>query len=76
MPMNAGQLVVHLNALNVGEMDAVMIKLAEARQACLEIEQADLADKLGEAVEALGRADLKTYRKRVETVIARLGHIR
>ena len=74
--MNAAQLVVHLNALNVGEMDTVMTKLSEARDACLEIEQAELADKLGEAVEALERADLKTYRKRVETVIARLGHIK
>ena len=76
MAMNAAQLVVHLNALNVGEMDSVMIKLAKAREACVEIEQAELADKLDEAVEALQRADLKTYRKRVETVISRLGHIK
>jgi hypothetical protein len=53
-----------------------MTKLDQARAALLALEQAELAAKLGEAADALGRADLKTYRKRVETVIARLGHIR
>ena len=76
MTMTAAQLVTHLNALNVGEMDRVREKLAEARDACAAIDQADLAEKLGEASAALDRADLKTYRKRVETVIAKLGHLK
>jgi hypothetical protein len=40
------------------------------------IDQPELADKLGEAVDALDRIDLKTYRRRVETVVAKLGHLR
>ena len=38
--------------------------------------EAPLAEWLGQADTALERADLKTYRKRVETVIARLGHLK
>ena len=30
----------------------------------------------GDCVEALDRLDLKTYRRRVETVVSKLGHIR
>lgn len=75
-PMDTSQLIAHLNALNLGEMDAIRDKLEQARQACLDLQQAELADYLGDASRALSDADLKTYRKRVETVIARLGHIR
>jgi len=75
-PMDISQLIAYLNALNVGEMDAIRDKLEQARQTCLDLQQAELADYLGDASRALSNADLKTYRKRVETVIARLGHIR
>ena len=74
--MNAHQLIAYLNSIHVGEMASIREKLIEARQACLELEQDRLADQLSEADAALGRADMKTYRKRIETVIAQLGHIR
>ena len=38
--------------------------------------QVELVAKLEQAMSALQRADMKTFRKRVETVIAKLGHIR
>ncbi len=72
----ASQLVAYLNAINVGDMDKIRAKLGEARRACIEIEQEELADKLVQAEQALDQADMKTYRKRVQTVISRLGHIR
>ena len=74
--MNTSQLIAHLNALSLGEMDALRDKLEQARRACLDLQQAELADYLREAAQALADADVATYRKRVETVIARLGHIR
>ena len=74
--MNAAQLIAYLNAIEVGEMTGIRTKLAHARDVCLELQQAELADKLAEAGDALHHADLKTYRKRVETVIARLGHLK
>lgn len=74
--MNTSQLIAFLNAIEIGQMDSIRAKLDEAKRACVALDQAELANKLGEATEALSRADLKTYRRRVETVIARLGHLR
>ena len=74
--MDPGKLISHLNAISVGDLDGIRAKLKQAREACAEIEQPDLADKLREAAEALDRADMKTYRRRVETVVSKLGHIR
>lgn len=74
--MNTSQLIAFLNALDVGELGSVRAKLDEARAACDDLGQPELADKLDEARTALAGADLKTYRKRVETVVARLGHLR
>jgi hypothetical protein len=74
--MNTSQLIAALNSLDVGELDGVRTKLAKAKQACADLQQEELAKKLTEAEAALLKADLDTYRKRVETVIARLGHLR
>lgn len=72
----AARLIAFLNSINVGEMATIRDKLADARRACLAIRQDELADKLADAETALFRADLKTYRKRLETVVSRLGHLR
>jgi len=70
------KIIATLNALNVGEMDLIRAKLDRARQDCLDLEQEELAARLGEASSALLKADLKTYRKRVESVISQLGHLK
>lgn len=74
--MNTTQLIAFLNAIDIGELDRIRAKLDEARGVCLELQQGDLAQKLDEAGDALSQADMTTYRKRVETVIARLGHVK
>ena len=74
--MDTSQLIAFLNALNMGELDSIRVKLTRAEQACREMGQESLAGMLDEARRALAGADLKTYRKRIETVIARLGHLR
>jgi hypothetical protein len=74
--LDASRLIAFLNAINVGELDGIRAKLAQAREACVALEQAELAARLVEAEEALFAADMKTYRKRIETVISRLGHLR
>ena len=74
--MDPGRLIAILNAINVGELDLLRGKLEEARAGCLELGQGELAGLLKEAMESLSRGDLRTYRKRVETVVARLGHLR
>ena len=70
------RIIALLNSLGVGEMEGIRSKLDQARRACLEMDRADLAERLEEALTALGRAEMKTYRKRVETVVSRLGHLR
>ena len=74
--MNPSQIIASLNSLHVGEMSSIRAKLEEARRACLDLEQADLAERLEEAGKALDRADVGTYRKRVESVISNLGHLK
>jgi len=74
--MNPSQLIALLNSISVGEIDSIRSRLGEARAGCLALQQDELARKLEEAEEALARFDLKTYRKRVETVVAKLGHLR
>ena len=74
--MNTSQLIAYLNAISTGDLDSIEGRLGEARHACLQLEQSDLADKLQEATIALRKADLRTYRRRIETVVARLGHLR
>jgi hypothetical protein len=74
--MQPTQIIALLNAIDVGEMRVIRGRLEDARRACLELAQAELADKLVEARTALDQADMKTYRKRIETVVSRLGHLR
>ncbi len=73
---NASRIIASLNSLSLGKMEAIGDKLDEVRKACLELEETDLAERLCQAREALLRGDVKTYRKRVESVISRLGHRR
>jgi len=74
--MNAAQLIAFLNAIEIGELESIRSKLEAARGACVELEQQELAQKLTEAVSALTQADMTTYRKRLKTVVAQLGHLK
>lgn len=74
--MNPSQLIAALNSMSVGDVESIRSKLAEAEEACRRLGQDELADRLDQARKALSAADLRTYRKLVETVISRLGHLR
>ena len=74
--MDTGQLIAFLNALHVGDLEALHRKLGEAQRACEAADQPELASRLVEAAAALKSGDVKTYRRRIETVVARLGHLR
>jgi len=76
MATDPSKIIATLNSLHLGEMDSIRSKLEQAREDCVAIEQEALAARLVEAASALGRADVKTYRKRVESVISQLGHLR
>ena len=70
------RLIANLNAIDVGGLDAIRSKLTQAREVCAGLGQAELAERLSEAERALIVADLKTYRKRIATVVSRLGHLK
>ena len=74
--MTPSQLIAFLHALKLGDLEALAAKLVEARTACLALEQPELAGCVEEAATALRQADLKTYRRKLETVVSRLGHLR
>ncbi|MDX1388279.1 MAG: hypothetical protein R3344_03770 [Acidobacteriota bacterium] len=74
--MTPSQLIAFLNAMSCGDLDSLAAKLDEARCACEALDQTELAMKLYDARGALLDGDLKSYRKSVETVVARLGHLK
>jgi glyoxylase-like metal-dependent hydrolase (beta-lactamase superfamily II) len=70
------RLIALLNALTHGDLDALGAKLAEAHGACEALGHEEVAAIVAEARGALLGGDLKTYRKKVETAVAKLGHLR
>ena len=70
------QVIALLNALTHGDLEAIRAKLAEARGACEQLGHDEVASIVAEAHGALLDGDLKTYRKKVETAVAKLGHLR
>ncbi len=74
--MDESGLIAMLNALSTGELDGLLAKLQEAQEGCRELGHQDLGDRLGLARQALLDCDTRTFRKQVETVVSRLGHLR
>jgi len=74
--MTPSQLIAFLNAMSFGDIVLLSAKLEEARVACLALAQADLVLRLEEARSALGKGDVRTFRKKIETVVSKLGHLR
>lgn len=74
--MNPSQLIAHLNALSIGDIDLIAGKLGIASDACRELGQDDLAERLIEARTALEAANPKEFRRLVASVVSRLGHLR
>ncbi len=74
--MDESSLIALLNSLSVGELDSLQAKLQEGEQGCRDLGHAELADRLSQARQALLQCDIRSYRKQVETVVSRLGHLR
>ena len=70
------QVIAILNALTHGDLEAIGTKLEEARGACEALGHGEVASVVAEARGALFVGDLRTYRKKVETAVAKLGHLR
>jgi hypothetical protein len=70
------QVIALLNALTHGDLEAIRARLAEARGACEQLGHDDVASLVAEAHDALSGGDLRTYRKKVGSAVAKLGHLR
>ena len=74
--MNAQQLIAFLNALTFGDLLGLASKLEQARSACAALGHGEIAEVVGEAAAALKCGDVRTYRRKLETAVARLGHVK
>ncbi len=74
--MNVSQLIAHLNAIQLGDLEAVLAKLDEAGTACRALGHEDLAKRVADARTALRAGDVKGFRRNLETVVSKLGHLR
>ena len=74
--MNAEQLIAFLNALSFGDLGALGAKLEEAKTACAALGHDGIAATIEEARGALLAGDVRTYRRKLETSVSRLGHVK
>ena len=74
--LTTSQLIAHLNGLTVGDLESLKVRLDEAAGACRALGHDEVVPVLEEARQCLRSGDLKTFRKRVGTAVARLGHLR
>jgi hypothetical protein len=65
-----------LKATDIGTLDSIAEKLAEVRAALLELEQQALADRAGEAIEALRRGDIAEWKRGRAFLQSKIGHLR
>ncbi|TDI35483.1 MAG: hypothetical protein E2P03_00710 [Acidobacteria bacterium] len=65
-----------LNSLAMGDLERIRQHLQEVGASLAAGGEAELAEMLSEAENALGRGDAPLFRKRVQHVVSRLGHLR
>ena len=69
-------LIVELNSLSMGPLDTLVERLHGAIEQLREHQLDDLATRLGQAEKDLLRGDVTAFRKAVNHVVSRLGHVR
>lgn len=72
--MTTRALIEVLNNLMTGEFARVAARLGEVRREVRLMGLDDVAAILDEAVAALDAADLKTFRRKIQHAVSRLGH--
>ena len=65
-----------LNSLQRGDLDLIRLRLGQVGRDLRDLGHEDLAAALEEARTALGRGDAPLFRRRVQHVVSRLGHLR
>jgi hypothetical protein len=75
-PMQTRGLIETLNNLSMGELALVSRRVREVRDDVLAMDQTEIAAILDQSLECLASGDLKMFRKRINTAVSRLGHLK
>ena len=70
------RLLSTLNATEIGTLESIAEKLGEVREGLLLLEQQALADRAGEAIEALRRGDIAEFKRGRAFLQSKIGHLR
>lgn len=69
-------LIVELNNLNIGEFDKLVARIDKVHLALVGLGQPELAARLAEGRACLTRGDVAAFRKTIQNVVSKLGHVR
>ena len=69
-------LITELNSLGVGSLDAIQAKLRQCIETLEGIGHPELVERLEEGSRMLAQGDLPGFRKAVNHVVSKLGHIK
>lgn len=70
------RLISTLNSIHIGELDRILSRLEGVRTGLREIHRPELEDCLDQAQRAIQHGDLGLFRKRIQHLVSRLGHLR
>ncbi len=73
---NVDSLIATLNTIEVGEIGKIRNRLLEVHVELDRLRVVELVEKLDECLVALGRGDLKNFRRLKESIVSQLGHLR
>ncbi len=70
------RIISTLNSIHLGELDRIVRRLDEVRDVLQDLEKPELEDYVNKARAAIQGGDLPLFRKRIQHVVSRLGHLR
>jgi hypothetical protein len=65
-----------LNATDIGTLESIAAKFRQVRDDLVSMEQAELAERAEEALQALARADVAEFRRLRAFLQSKVGHLR
>ena len=76
MKQTISRAISTLNSLGVGDLDRIRQRLDEVESDLSSLGEQDLVGMLADARSALDNVDIPLFRRRVQHVVSRLGHLR
>jgi hypothetical protein len=70
------ELILRLNNLGIGDLGVLRTRLGTIRNELVEMGQADLSARMDQAMKALADGEIDEYRRLVNQIVSRLGHVR